>query len=274
VRVPSAPSWDVPRIVYLYEEPSTPTLRVGEIAEAVTAWTGIPAEGRPEFFSHAEGVEPEALARRLAAVRVRHVGKPFEAIDPLFGEVRFEARMLRQPTKKVPGVLYDGPRLQALCRSLLPRQERTYRVAHVVFTSRLLGTFGEDGRYHARVNVCGHPNLVSTSGVVEAPAKPKEYYRAKAGYQMAGMGVPFEALKERIEGRFVDYDDPRMTDVLKGYAMQCLWYHIAKEAFCPDPSCRLFNAHWQEEVLGAQLLGKDFCPRHEQALDVLRALRA
>jgi hypothetical protein len=43
-----------------------------------------------------------------------------------------------------------------------------------------------------------------------------------------------------------------------------------REAFCDDPRCRLFNAHWQRELLGAQLGGQDFCGRHRATLAAWR----
>jgi hypothetical protein len=51
--------------------------------------------------------------------------------------------------------------------------------------------------------------------------------------------------------------------VLKGYVLQAVFYQATGEAFCDDPDCRLFNAHWQEEVLRAQRdVPYDLCPRH------------
>jgi hypothetical protein len=35
--------------------------------------------------------------------------------------------------------------------------------------------------------------------------------------------------------------------------------------------CRLFNSHWQEEVLHSQMDGQyEFCPRHEEILEWIR----
>ena len=40
--------------------------------------------------------------------------------------------------------------------------------------------------------------------------------------------------------------------------------------FCPDKGCRLFNAHWQEELIFAQLESDgEFCPQHTSILDNL-----
>jgi hypothetical protein len=44
---------------------------------------------------------------------------------------------------------------------------------------------------------------------------------------------------------------------------------LTGEAFCDDPACRLFNAHWQEEMLRAQL-ADNYCGRHRAWLREIR----
>ena len=45
-----------------------------------------------------------------------------------------------------------------------------------------------------------------------------------------------------------------------------LLFALTGEPFCEDPACRLFNAHWQAEMLRAQLEGPDYCERHQELL--------
>ncbi len=162
-------------------------------------------------------------------------------------------------------VFYDGTKTQQSCLKLICLSELSADYLHVAFTNRLLGTWDpSDKRYHARVAIFGLPCLISTTGLVEAPAKPREYYFGL----MAGLEE--EHLKAAMESRFVDYGDIRLTDLLKGYLMQALFYHLLAEPFCQDANCRLFNAHWQEQMITAQLAdGEEFCPRHRQLLDEL-----
>lgn len=256
------PNWDVPRIAYLYRDPSSSTLRVNVIATYLGEVLGLRCEVRDEFFVHHGRADPEGLARAIAATRVRHIQRPFEAVEPLYGEVQFELRLLEEPAKRVPGILYDAYRYMAVMAGLLPAGERSLQVLHIAFQHRLLGTFDEDGRYHARSVMGGYPSIVSTSGIVEAPAKPEAYYRVKARLSIALGSVPFEAAKEPFKGRFIDYDDQRLTEVAKGYALQAAMYHVTKEAFCDDPTCRLFNAHWQAELIRAQIASGRLCARH------------
>jgi hypothetical protein len=65
-----------------------------------------------------------------------------------------------------------------------------------------------------------------------------------------------------------------MTEVLKGYVLQALFFHLSGNPFCEDPDCRFFNSHWQEEVLRTQIDGRyEFCPVHEDILNRLRERR-
>jgi hypothetical protein len=62
-----------------------------------------------------------------------------------------------------------------------------------------------------------------------------------------------------------------MTDVLKGYVAQALFYHLVGYPFCEDKNCRLFNAHRQSELLHAQLHSPyEFCSKHQAVLYQLR----
>lgn len=271
--VSPAEDWDVPRIAYVYADPTAATLKVQEVADYLQEKLRIPCEIREDFFSVHGGDDLEALARAIAATRVRNIMRPFQPMEPVYGETQFELRLLEEPTKRVPGVLYDGYRYLAVMRDLLPPKERTLQILHIAFEHRILVTFDEDGRYHARAVVCGYPSVVSTSGIVEAPAKPKEYYRVKAQLSIALGAIPFDAAKEPFKGQFVDYDDPHLTEVAKGYALQAAMYHVTKEAFCEDPECRLFNAHWQAEVLRAQIESASLCQRHTRLASAISGVR-
>jgi hypothetical protein len=122
-----------------------------------------------------------------------------------------------------------------------------------------------DRRYHARASIYSFPCIISTTGLVEAPAKPREYYLKRQ------MGINSETLKEEFRGRYLDYEDERLTEVIKGYVMQAFFFHLTGSPFCDDKNCRLFNAHWQEELIQAQLKrGSEFCKVHEEMIDRLK----
>jgi hypothetical protein len=222
---------------------------------------------RPDFINHFSPEDNEKIATRLAEIRVMNVTKPFIYNEPLYGEIEQEKRV-REGESSAAGILYDGFKLHSILQNVIPEEERNLDNVHIVLTDRLFGTFDEnDRRYHARVIVCGFPSIISTSGVVEAPAKPREFYLEKS--MMGRDALAIEELKRKFEGRFIDYDDGRMAKILNGYVMQAIFYHETGEAFCTDKNCRLYNAHWQEEMIHAQLEGREFCERHDELLGLL-----
>jgi hypothetical protein len=258
--------------IHLYKEPSSKTLDLEELARYLREKLGqVSVDICPPFFTASSEEAVESLARRLAQAKVRDPLNPDVRFQPLPGEIEFERKLIRNPSLRLSGVLYDGFMLQTLALELLPEGELDLSHIHIIFTNRLFGTWDEnDGRYHMRVSVYGFPSLISTTGIVEAPAKPKEFYELKQKYVALGLPVWIEELKEKFRGRFIDYDDERLTEVMKGYVMQALFYHIFGEPFCQEKKCRLFNAHWQEEVLEAQLGEPEFCDRHTKLLQELR----
>jgi hypothetical protein len=57
---------------------------------------------------------------------------------------------------------------------------------------------------------------------------------------------------------------------MKGMSCRLSFITFLVEPFCQERRCRLFNAHWQEEVLEAQLGQPEFCDRHTKLLQELR----
>ncbi len=224
-------------------------------------------ETRGDFVGCHTESNTDEIAAELAKIRVTDVNEPFAYNEPLYGEIEHEKRVL-SGSAAPSGVLYDGMKLHGLFQSLIAPEERNLDCVHMVLTDRLFGTFDEDDlRYHARVVICGFPSIISTTGVVEAPAKPREFYIEKQF--LGGDELAIEELKRKFKGRFIDYGDPRMAEILKGYVMQAIFYHVFKEVFCEDRGCRLYNAHWQEEMISAQLEGPGFCERHERLAALL-----
>lgn len=202
-------------------------------------------------------------ASKLASIRVLDLNSSFKKNKLLYGEIEYEKAALAG--KSSAGVLYDGFELYSLYRSILPKSESNLKHIHIAFTDRLIGTFDEDDlRYHARAIICSMPSIISTSGIVEAPAKPREYYLKKNAHSANGYGLA--KIKEEFKGEFIDYDDLRLTEVSNGYVMQALFHMLMGETFCENTGCRLFNAHWQSQMIEAQLSGSDFCKHHESML--------
>jgi hypothetical protein len=267
-----------PEAVIWYEEGTAPALEGAELTAWLRSWLPrVEVARRGEFVGHWVEKLPEQqraaalerLAVAFAAARVRDPAQPLEARQPLAGEVGFERSRLASDNRGPFGVAYDGWALARALAELLPPAERSLGRLHVIVTNRLLATWSEDDlRYHLRVNICTQPALISTSGLVEAPAKPRAFYQVQQSLGPAASDpLAYERIKQEFRGRFIDHDDERLTEAIKGPAMQAIVYPATGEAFCEDPSCRLFNAHWQEELIEAQLgEGPEFCPRHEALL--------
>jgi len=258
----------IPHTIFLYDDPSSKTLNLKEIRNYLKSQLGhVDIRIRKEFITfHVNSKKREEYAENFARCKVRNINSNRSDFKPLLGEIRFEKKLIENPEKKLTGILYEGILLDQIFLGLIPKKELDFTFLHIVFTNRLFGTFEEnDGRYHARVIICGYPSIISTTGIVEAPAKPKDYYSLKQKYSMVNIEVPTEILKEKFYGRFIDYNDPNLTEVMKGYVMQAVFYHIINEPFCENKDCRLYNAHWQEEVIHAQIDGS-LCKKHKKIL--------
>lgn len=182
----------------------------------------------------------------------------------------FEERVL-EGKARARGIPYEGGGLQKLYRRMLGGKLELLDTT-VVITDRLIMTWSDDDlRYHARVVVFGFPCVVSMSGLIEAPARPKEYYLAKNALHSMGMSsIAEEALTEQFAGRYLEPGDERIPTVLRGYLLQCLFYAHMLEPFCENPDCVLFNAHWQEEMIRSQLSSGRLCKKHDEMLKGIR----
>jgi len=136
---------------------------------------------------------------------------------------------------------------------------------NIVFTSALPVLWEpSDCRFHARALVCAFPSIVSTSGAVEGPARPRAMYVAKM------MGITDDEARKKYIGRYLEHGDARLPEVAKGLSAQSVFYHLTGQPFCEKESCRLFNARWQEQLVEAQVRSGRFCEQHNRFLKELR----
>ncbi len=255
--------------VILYNEGTSEELDIEEIAEYLREKLGkVPVHTRGNLLAFYPEKSPD-YARKIASSKIQEISqKILPDQEPLYGEVEYEKRRILSKTRSF-GILYDGFHLLRIFYEIMPREERSREFVHIFFTNRLFATWdGNNKRYHLRASVFGVPSIISTTGLVEAPAKPREYYLLKQQYDM--LGKDLLELKEKFKGCFIDYEDKRLTEVAKGYAMQAVFYSLTGDPFCEDKGCRLYNAHWQEELILAQLeSGYEFCGQHARILDNL-----
>jgi hypothetical protein len=172
-------------------------------------------------------------------------------------------------------ILYDGFMMQRLLGTMINESESNTDHIHIVFEDRLLCTFSEeDWRYHVRTFVGGSPSIISTTDIVEGPAKPKEWYIKQMQSALYNMDQDEhnryqneEMLSLSNVEKYLDYGDYRINSAAIGYALQTLFFFITEgNPFCNDINCRLYNAHWQEELIQSQIQNKDMCDEHEALL--------
>ena len=259
--------------IYLYKDCNESNLNIEELRQFIQKSFGFSEIIlRGKFFNfYLKNHEIDEIAKKLAAIKVKDVFQPYIEYSPLIGEIEFEKRQLTKKNKHIKGILYDGLKLILLCWDFLPNDKKVSDFLHIIITDRLFGTyFKGDGRYHVRTIICSRLSLISTAGIVEGPAKPRLFYKMKQQSAAMGVNIPIEIFKEQFKGQFIDYDDPNLTEVLKGYISQILFFNLSGEPFCSDKTCRLFNAHWQSDLINAQLVHKKFCVEHSKFLEELK----
>jgi hypothetical protein len=197
---------------------------------------------RASFRSH-WGIED--FDRLCDCSKILDIDLPFER-QPERGDEQFS--------------IYDGYVLQDSLRSFVS-EEREIEHLHVIVTDLLTCTFDEDSwRYHARPIICGTPSILSLTGIVEGPAKPKEYYMPLLDAPVARVGD--------FSSRFIDQNDERLSKAVLGYLIQSVFYFVTEgEPFCGDQSCTLFNSHWQEDLIRTQVEKPAFCSIHLSMLN-------
>ncbi len=231
--------------IILYDEPIVPEIRIKETREFIVETFQINVELQKNFFQTAGS----KIHEEMETIQVSDLKRPFKR------------HKLSQDTEcKDTQILYDGFELQNMVLRHVPITQDTL---HIILTNKLVGTFDEeDFRYHARALIGANPTIISTAGIIEAPAKPRQFYLD----QMTGV-------KDRLEkyrGEFLEYHDWRLHEVLQGYVLQSILYYETGEAFCDTKRCRLFNAHWQRDLIYSQIENKSFCNRHAEIIDSLR----
>jgi hypothetical protein len=221
---------DLPRFIHIRRQTvsAISSLNVKLVAEEVDkVFPSYKIDFRPPF-PHENKMAEQA--------RIIDLKQPFE-------KQRNQGHDSSDSNNKSEIPLYDGFVMQRIFAEMIPISELSLDHIHIIFTALLPCTFSEDDwRYHGRAVICGTPSIISTTGIVEAIAKPREYYLS----QLVSRIEDVANLKKKFAGRFIDYDDEKkITAASINYALQAIFFFIAEgEPFCADKDCRLFNAHW------------------------------
>jgi hypothetical protein len=251
----------------LYDDPESAGLNVLDLAGYLAArLPDVEVSPRSDYFTHHLARFAEEQQDMLVQELEKQLSS-FEIEDAILPEDRGKAPA--EPTEDLDlGAIYDATGLQAALKLLLPPEESGADHLHIVFTDHCIADWDLAARrMRIRIAALGQPTVISTSGLIEAPEKPKQYHFMRA--QLAFLGQE-EALDE-VEGHFSDttlgYADPRLNEVLKGYVLKAAFYRMFNEAACRVQSCRLFDAATHEEMLEAQTGRRPgLCHRHAEML--------
>lgn len=248
--------------IILYDEPTVPQIQLEKLKKFIIDTFSVKVETRKNIFLELE----EKGYKKIASGKIFDLKKPFQIHNPTTEEIQIESQN-KDMSNREEMTLYDGFELQKTVSEFISEDESDENVLHVIFTNKLTCTFDEnDFRYHARAVIGSNPAIISTTGIIEAPAKPKQYY--------LDLITDFnkeriDEIKEKYKGEFLEYNDSKISDIVEGYLLQAIMYYETGDAFCKHKECRLFNAHWQKDLFYSQLENKKFCNKHQEILKEL-----
>ena len=223
----------------------------------------VAVEIRDNLFKHYD----EKRFEDIASTRIFDLKNPFQKHTPTVEEIEIE-RDNADMSENDEKILYDGFEFHKKITEFIPINENNTNTLHVIFTNKITCTFDDgDSRYHARSLIGSNPAIISTTGMIEAPAKPKKYYlELLTNFS----DERIEELNKKYEGEFLESHDSRLFEIAEGYILQAIMYYETGDAFCEDSDCRLYNAHWQKDLFHTQIENKKFCDKHQQILERLK----
>ena len=249
--------------IILYNEPSVPEIDITNIEKFIENTFQIKTEIRNNIFENLN----QKTYENIASSRIFNLKKKFKKHIPSIEEILIESEN-RDMSNREEMILYDGIELNKIIAESIPSEEKNQDVLNIIFTNKLTCTFDEnDFRYHARAWVGSNPIIISTTGTIEAPAKPKQYY---LDLMTNFSKEEIEEIKKKYKGQFLEYGDFRMPGIIEGYVLQAIFYYETGDAFCDNKQCRLFNAHWQKDLFISQIDNKKMCKKHEERMIKIR----
>ena len=250
--------------IILYDEPSVSEINLPKLEEFLKKTFPIQVEIRENILKQAT----KQTACQIAECKIFNLRKDFETHIPTNEEVFFEELNFEDTSNTENIVMYDGFHLQKVLAELIQDEENKKDIFHIFFTNKLTCTYDyNDYRYHGRALIGANPSIISTTGIIEAPAKPRNYYFDLMTNFTQGVNV--DTVKEKYQGTYLEYHDSRLSKIIEGYLLQAIFYYETGDSFCDNHDCRLFNAHWQKDLLYSQIESGKLCKKHQSDLENL-----
>ena len=259
--------------IFLYDEPAVQEIQISNLKNFLLETFPVEVEVKDCIFHNLAEKDIE----KISCCRVFDTTSPFKKHTPNKQEIDFEKNVckdtkLMENTIKVEDaeriedvVMYDGFQIQNAISTTISQDYLIQNNLHIVFTNKLTCTYDNlDHRYHGRTVICSNPAIISTTGMIEAPAKSREYYLEAMKCKVQGLDI--KSVKKNHSGEFLDYHDQRLSKIAEGCLLQAIFYYITGDAFCDSLDCRLNNAHWQKDLIYSQIKISKLCKKHQKIL--------
>ena len=259
--------------IFLYDEPAVQEIQISNLKNFLLETFPVEVEVKECVFHNLDEKDIE----KISCCRVFDTTSPFKKHTPNKQEIDFEKNVckdtkLMENTIKVEDaeriedvVMYDGFQIQNAISTTISQDCLIQNNLHIVFTIKLTCTYDNlDHRYHGRTVICSNPAIISTTGMIEAPAKSREYYLEAMKCKVQGLDI--KSVKKNHSGEFLDYHDQRLSKIAEGCLLQAIFYYITGDAFCDSLDCRLNNAHWQKDLIYSQIKISKLCKKHQKIL--------
>ena len=260
--------------IFLHDEPAVQEIQISNLKNFLLKTFHVDVEIKECIFNNLD-VED---VKKISSCRIFGPKIQFKKHLPNKQEIDFEKSICKdtklmektimvEDAKRIEDVvMYDGFELQNVIYDVITKNDSESNNLHIVFTNRLICTYDTaDGRYHGRTVICSNPAIISTTGMIEAPARPREYYFEAMKYKMQGLDI--QDIKKKYSEKFLDYHDNRLSKISEGCLLQAIFYYMTGDVFCDSLDCRLNNAHWQKDLLYSQLKIGKLCNKHQALLD-------
>ena len=260
--------------IFLYDEPAVQEIQISNLKNFLVKTFPVDVEIKGCIFNDLN----KKTIERISGCRIFDPKIPFKTHQPDKQEMDFEKNVcqdtkLMEKTTMVEDaeriedvIMYDGFEIQNIIYDIALKNDPDPSNLHIIFTNKLVCTYDiTDSRYHGRTVICSNPAIISTTGMIEAPARPREYYFEAMKCRMQGLSI--QDAKKNYNQKFLDYHDKRLSKIAEGYLLQVIFYYLTGDAFCDSLDCRLNNAHWQKDLLYSQLKIGKLCDKHQALLD-------